>query len=184
MNDFNAKLASIHREIQQDTGLVRRIYEIAGREGLKSKYDTTYFPVETFNEIPLGLDLNNRHTKYVFEILAKMRIIYDVSEGNADLLCVYASLDNNIGILSEDADVKSYFVDSTPLKKLNPILAEIFVDPPSELEKTTFWVEGKVTLRTPIVDLDHVFVKPGLRQLFNRYTSEYRDNPEFIIHRV
>src|SRR4030067_2577211 len=128
---FDNLYAELNRQIQNNTDLVRQLYKVARREGLmRSINRTRYFSMGDYNGIPVGLDLYITHVVRDFpNILAKMRILYEVSGGEADLSRVYARLQNNLGIVSEDMTKggTATITDITPMRRLNnKLLEEVF----------------------------------------------------------
>ena len=116
---FDEKYARIHAEIQENSGLVRAIFQSA-RENLSKRVERgegkkIYFPTGlTHNGIYLGVDLKDLHKYMLPEILARMRLLYEESNEEIGLLNVYALLMpsesetnqklliSGLGILSED----------------------------------------------------------------------------------
>jgi hypothetical protein len=70
-----------------------------------------------------------------------MRLLYELSKGRADLSRVYAKLDDDLAIVSEDVSFgTAYFHDSTPTHHLDlDLLRRAFKSFGEELERTTFW---------------------------------------------
>src|SRR3989344_318316 len=117
MQLFDDKYAEMHTRIKEDKNLVRRLFEISQTKGLiwpwskKGIEDSiTYFPVGKIGDLYVGIDMNATHNILRFpRILANMRLVYEVSQGEADLSQVYAKLDDlttdfrkGCGIVSED----------------------------------------------------------------------------------
>jgi len=177
--------AEIHSRIQQDIPLVKNIYDTAREHGFSGYGDRKrYVGVAPFGEINLGIDFYDNHINISFgDILAKMRLLYDLSDGRCDLSSVYARLDHHLGILSEDvASGCGLFMDNTPRRHLDlGLLREAFCDVESELERTTFWAETGHRLRKPIIDLDHVIVQPTYRNFVEDCAFDYENDSRFHI---
>lgn len=207
VEDFDSKYARIHAELQENSELVKRIYHIAREKGLKSKGEKNYFSCGVNNKINIGLDLQNKHNWIYFnEILAKMRLLYEMLEGKVDLSRVYAQLDDkfgrlddkfiaSLGIISEDMSCggKYKIEDSEALDLiqigLHDLLSKIFIEEeiqPVAIARTTFNVLDKnnKSIRRPIVDLDHVDVKPKYKKIFEKYCEQYYSDERFRIHEV
>ncbi len=190
MIDFDTQYARRHESIQENLDIVRHLFEIATREGLKRisfyRREKSYFPCGLHEGIPIGLDLIRDHVKYGFpNILAKMRLLYEISEGDVDISSVYALLQGGLGIVSEDMSGGGLYrvSDNTPTRFLRMDLFNqiFFGEPKSELRKTTFWIEHGKEVRTPIVDLDHVNVSQSFKDIYIQYVSQYKKDPRFII---
>lgn len=195
LEDFDLKYERIHKKLQDNSRLVREIYGLAREEGLKdSKQEQIYFPCGSFEfgkEIMhIGLDLDDFHNHIVFpNILAKMRLIYEVSNGEADLSKVYAQLDNKIGIISEDVSCggRDRVQGHSYLKEPDKSLLEIFIfkGNEEELARSRFLVYDNKgnKVRYPIIDLDHLRkLKPKWRKKYNEYWKQYRSDNRFRIH--
>ena len=208
MIPFDEKYGEIHARIQEDRDLVRRIYDLARQMGLRDKNkrvdlgpnivgpQQVYFQIGEAGGIPIGLDMNENHAPIFHQILAKMRLIYDLSEGTADLLSVYAVLDGRAGIVSEDVTCgdSHIIIPFTHISNVNPVIQTIFFDRTLSVEDTdlslsTFkvYLENKLRglIRYPIVDLDHLsYIKPEYVELFGQYTRQYQDDQRFRIREV
>ena len=112
-----------------------------------------------------------------------MRVLYGLSEGKADLSKVYARLSNRRGIVSEDVSHGAgLFLDRTPAHHLElDLLKRVFDDATSELERTTFWAESGDGVRKPIIDLDHVMVRPEFKDRIDQLARGYEHDSRFII---
>lgn len=199
MIPFNDKYAEIHVEIQENADLVRRIYSLAKEKGLirkKDEYHQIYFPCGSIDDLFLGLDVSEIHNYFFSKILAKMRLLYEVSEGTADLPKVYAQLDVGtkglgIGIVSEDMSQNGKFEIVEATKSVDSCVPEVFSknEPPRldlEIVRTTFQVrpKGQFPIRFPIVDLDHVDVRQKYQELFVKYSEQYKTDERFRIHEI
>ena len=98
--DFDSQYLRLHQQIQADRGLVSAIYRIART----SVYSETcrYVHAGMSGEMPIGLDLSEDHVTSFGMTVAKMRLLYELSNGKADLLRVYARLEGKLWIVSED----------------------------------------------------------------------------------
>ena len=184
MIDFNLKYEISHSEIQRDSQLVSTIYCIARAHGLKKKSSNDrYVGIGRFGQIYLGVDLSEGHVAVFGHILAKMRLLYDLSDGNVDLSKVYAQLDDHLEILSEDVSYGAgLFLDNTPIRHLDlGLLTRAFDDTKFELERTTFWAKTGEVVRKPIIDLDHVRVKPEFEDRIKQWNFDYELDPRFLI---
>ena len=200
---FDTRYARIHAEIQQNVGLVKRLYDGAIALGLREKRvkggsgrNKTYFPFETFKNIPLGVDLSIDHVHLEFEhILARMRLIHEESKGTIDLLRVYVilgcedSCGGGVAIVSEDVSRGSRYrvLDRTSglnfekEKSAYKILEKIF-EPRGDIDKAIFGVfNGEKLIRSPVVDLDHLSVKPEYRERHTKYTRQYYSDKRFFL---
>ena len=192
MESFDEKYARIHREIQQNKKLVSAAYKLAIKQGWDIK--NFYHPFELLNDVHLGLDLGDYHNQvYFHEILAKMRLIYEVSNGQADLSQVYVQLEDQLGIISEDMSCgKKYDVADMGWDEFSDnasrVLIETIFAPDTDheaFERTMFVVrQGNKIIRTPIVDLDHVEVHQEYRQRYKEYCEQYQKDKRFIISEV
>ncbi len=198
LEDFDSKYERIHKKLQDNSGLVREIYGLAREEGLKdSKEEQIYFPCGSFEfgeeATHIGLDLDRSHNDVYFpHILANMRLIYEVSNGKADLSKVYAQLDDEIGVVSEDVSCGGKYKvwDRAFFKELDKSLSEIFIfseGNEEELEKSTFSVSDNKGnhIRYPIIDLDHLGhfdLKPKWLKRHKEYREQYYSDDRFRIH--
>ncbi|GEM_PF-6820894 len=192
---FDSKYARIHAEIQENADLVRRIYDTALVEGLKNE-QPFYFPCGRVGDIPIGLDLKFSRSCFCFpEVVAKMRMLYDSSDGELDLSRVYARMADpkgsleGCGIVSEDMSCGGAFRvwgDSMGGKHWD-FLGEFFINDPSDsFPAAAFTVikEGAGMVRTPVVDLDHLEVKPKHQSIYEKYCGQYETDERFMIHLV
>ncbi|MCK5026411.1 MAG: hypothetical protein KAS15_07465 [Nanoarchaeota archaeon] len=194
---FDDKYAEIHTKIQENSELVRNIYEIAEKKGLRTKGAVVdietgtkrprkvYFPCGKIEDIYLGLDLINNHVRFSFYvILANMRLIYEKSKGKADLSRVYALLDDELGIVSEDMSSGGldYVDDGSNI--LDPVLNLLYVDDFGSYNATFEIRKTGEPTRRPIVDLDHLELKKEYSEQWLKYGSQYMDdNKIFRIHK-
>jgi hypothetical protein len=189
MKTFNNKYAQIHTEIQENSELVSKIYSIV-RANVVDDFDKSkrkYVHVGEFKDFQLGLDLAHHHNNHTFgEILAKMRLIYEISNGEVDLSKVYTRLDNNLAILSEDvAHGAELFVDRTPVKYLDlELLEKTFKNPDCELQRSTFRVRNKNKFRYPIIDLDHVSARKKYKYQVDKWAAQYNTDPRFHLKEI
>jgi hypothetical protein len=117
------------------------------------------------------------------DIVAKMRLLYELSEGQVDLSKVYAKLENHLGILSEDVSYGTgLFMDNTPNHHLDlDLLKEAFNDADRELQRTTFWAETGENVRKPIIDLDHVILQKKYQDRVDDWAFDYEHDSRFQI---
>ena len=158
------------------------------------KGEQRYFPCNRFKYkeeiIHVGLDLDKYHNEYEFhEILAKMRLIYEASNGKADLLQVYAQLDGKIGIVSEDMSSggKNQVWKHNFLGELDESLLLVFDEKDEEeLCRSTFSVRDKnYNFRYPIVDLNHLHeIRPEWQDKYKAYVKQYKNDERFRIHEI
>ncbi|MBI2106683.1 hypothetical protein HYT57_01750 [Candidatus Woesearchaeota archaeon] len=192
LEDFNSKYESRHESLQNNVDLVRRLFEISKKPDWADLYEITGLK---HGRIYLGLDLQEGHRFIFSDILAKMRIIHDLTEGKVDLSRVYALLDidgegRGLAIVSEDMSKNGAYEveDRAPGAKITKILSEIFRDKHGfeyGIDKMVFRIvnkRGKV-IRLPVVDFDHVTERRHY-DLYKKYRKEYDWNPKFRIHLV
>jgi len=197
LEDFDSKYERIHKELQENSKLVKEIYNLAREEGLEdSKEEQRYFPCGSFKfgkeTIYIGLDLDWFHNHIVFpQILANMGLIYEVSNGKADLSRLYAQLDDKIGIVSEDVSCggRDKVQGHSFLKDPDKYLLEIFIfkGNEDELARSRFLVRDNKgnKVRYPIIDLDHLRrknLKSKWRKKYDKYRNQYRSDDKFRIH--
>ena len=185
MIDFNLKYEKVHSDIQHNSRLVTTIYATARKYGIKGKQSKSkYIHIGKSGQIYLGLDINKDHVNLSFgNILAKMRLLYELSKGHVDLSNVYAKLDNSLGILSEDVSYGAeLFADNTPDHQLDlDLLREAFKDIEQDLERTTFWSQIGEDVRKVIIDLDHVIVQPKYCEKIDDWAFDYEHDSRFQI---
>jgi len=214
MSNFDERYGRIHVEIQENSELVRAIFESA-RESLPRKVEDyrgrrLYFPTGLIhNGIYLGVDLKD-FRKIIFpEILAIMRLLYEESNGEIDLLNVFALLmpsglevecqDSCLGILSEDlSDNGTRCLNDTDYGGPNTNLLIKVLGQDDFLDRCVFRIGGlikegnnpqgilpnKITRRVA-ADLDHLGnVSLEYRERFEAYQAQYEDDERFIIHEV
>jgi hypothetical protein len=184
MMPFDEKYGEIHRRLITDRETVRKLYATARKKEPKVTKERIYFPCTEWNGIFLGTDLDRNHSEDFDTLVAKMRIIYEETDGTADSPMVYALLDEERGIVSEDMSQGGEYKVSGGCGDYLPILRKIFAGEPwSELARTTFTVFDWVAeVRTPIVDLDYVRVAEPFRERYERYCRQYETDERFRIH--
>lgn len=184
MVPFDDRFHEMHEQIQKNKSLVSRVFALSESfDSLRMDEIKRYYPIETTEPFHLGLDHSGNHCRFYEEILSKMRILYEESDGKIDLPKVYFLLENRRGILSEDLTGNDYYrlTDRTEFNLLNPVLGKVFQSNKLDLEKTTFQIEGWNYLRNPVIDLDHVKVKPEYEKVLNIYTQHYKNKNNFLI---
>ena len=214
MSDFDEKYGRIHAEIQENSELVRAIFE-STRESLPRKVENyfgrkLYFPTGlTHNGIYLGVDLKDIRKSIFPEILARMRLLYEESNGEIDLLNVFALLmpsglevecqGSCLGILSEDLSDNGNrcLADTDYDGPHSKLLVKVFGED-DFIDKCVFRVGSliekgrnpqgilpdKLTRRVA-ADLDHLGdVPPEYKERFEAYQAQYEDDERFIIHEV
>ncbi len=224
MMPFDEKYSEIHARIQEDRDLVRILFGLAREKGIINPFDgkvkdgnlikpPTYFPCGSIEGICLGLNLNSDHVLLNFpRILANMRLVYEVSEGKADLSKVCALLVSDekesyseIGLVSEDMSCDGRY-GVTDLAGINyesrdlNWLWNIFDEGMDGIYRTCFHVfdpntpvakgigslsELRKPIRTPIVDLDHLSqISPKYLELHKQYCQQYETDTRFRIREL
>ena len=190
MQDFDSLYAGIHQSLRENVELVRGIYQVARSSqvvdrGLSRRL---YFSCGIHGGIHLGVDLSSRH-KFA-DIIAKMRLLYELTDGGANLLRVYARLDGMKGIVSEDLSCGGKRKLNDRIfghgKRVLGYLQLVFDgDNREEFSKTTFTVwKGEYEAFYVIADLDHLFVRPELRELYETYKEQYETDTRFLIPEI
>lgn len=112
-----------------------------------------------------------------------MWLLYELSCGKVDLSNVYARLESRLGILSENVSQGTgLFTETTPINHLDlELLRRAFDSFDMELERATFWAQTGYAVRKPIMDLDHVSVRPEFFDKVNDWGFDYDDDPRFQI---
>ncbi len=202
LEDFDSKYERIHKELQENSRLVREIYSLERKKSLgNDETERVYFPCGSFEfekkTIHIRLSLDWFHNHIVFpQILANMRLIYEVSNGKADLSKVYAQLDDKLGIVSEDVSCGGRYPveDDVFFEELDKSLLEIFIfkGNEKELEESTSLVRDNKgnKIRCPIIDLDDLGssyyfksnIKPKWRKKYYKYRKQYQSDDRFRIH--
>ncbi len=195
MQSFDDKYGEIHAQLQQDKPLVKLLFETARSVGLQNPEDKIYYPVGFFGDIAVGLDLHEYHVGGSFPgILAKMRLLYEISKGQVDLCSIYAILEGKLGIISEDFSQGGiYSIGGAHQNNIeSELLEKVFVNDADNffyafardrpLNRTTFSAPlPDKKHKYPIVDLDHVVAKPELEDLYKEYLRHYAAASDFII---
>jgi len=212
--DFDEKYERIHAEIQENSKLVRAIFQSA-REDLPKKIESyrgrkLYFPTGLiYNGIYLGVDFKDIRKSIFPEILARMRLLYEESNGEIDLLNVFALLmpsglevecrGSCLGILSEDlSDNENRCLADTDYNgSHSKLLVKVFGED-DFIDKCVFRIGGLIqkgrnpqgilpneVTRRVAADLDHLFgVSPEYRERFEAYQDQYEHDGRFMIHEV
>lgn len=204
MISFDERFAEIHAEIQKDIDLVETLFELEQKnrwEVVESGEDKRiYFPIDkVVNNIYLGVDLYKWHTIKFPEIMANMRLIYEASEGNADIPKVYTPLAPSeeckwydcIGIVSEDFSKGNQLIVKEECTEFdNPffdLLTSVFMGCDNDdICHSTFTVGKQIkptsteiqVLRTPIADLDHIGHRATKYEKNTQTTSDNTDQIE------
>jgi len=193
MEDFDSKYTRVVAEIQEDAKLVREMYGLAREKGLRRKGHKmlgderqVYFPVGKIGEIPLGLDLNLPRVRLSFEtILSNMRLVYEESSGELDILRVCAKLESGLGIVSEDLTDggRLKVVDDASL--LDPIVDGVFggfANDVDDLGRAVLLVPEKK--REVVADLDHLTPRDEFEERMVEYRAQYSQDERFMIREV
>lgn len=207
-SDFDRKYGEIHARIQADTDLVRRMFALARKEGLKDKKkvapEKLYCPMGKVGDLYVGLDLNQKHAGRFNAIVAFMRLFYELSGGKSDILRAYAVLDDGsgkvrsgLGVVSEDLTYGGAYnlMDIAPSWLLDPLVGRISApDSEWQLRATTFEIwprsEGDVFFgqkeftRLVIADLDHILCSEECWDKYSEYRRQYLNDERFRIHEV
>ena len=217
VEDFDDMYGRIHAEIQENNELVKSLFESA-RENLPNVvkrlgHSNTYFPTGlTHNGMYLGVDLKDVHKYMLPELLARMRLLYEESNGEIELLNVYALLMpsesetnqkfliSGLGILSEDLSDNGArcLNDNDYGGHYSKLLVKVFGED-EFLHRCVFRVGGLVQkghnpqgilpheiIRRVVVDLDHLpDVPPEYKERFEAYQEQYeQDKKGFMIQEV
>ncbi|MBR9699793.1 hypothetical protein GOV09_05025 [Candidatus Woesearchaeota archaeon] len=181
MQEFDQRYFEMHRKIQEDTGIVRVLFERA------KNTPERYAPATSMDGIYLGVDTNPHHmpNNNFQDILAKMRLLYEVARGSVDLSRVYLKLHGVQAIVSEDMTANRQLAirDPASITSLDMgLLEEVFDDSQLQLQRSTFdIVIGDQIVRSPIVDLDHLPVREGLRPRYCQYFAQYSHDQRFVL---
>jgi hypothetical protein len=185
MQDFIDKYREIHNKINEDKGLVAKLFETVSANKFHQEYLSTGLEI---NGIPIGLDSNITHVLKYKVILARMRLLYECTDGTADLLKVYALLQvekgnkkYDMGIVSEDLTDNEKNTVLGWSDETAEVVKKLFYSKDHELDlgRIQFQVFDNSTgklIREPFVDLDHVEVINNKDATYLRYSDGYFDN--------
>ncbi len=210
MISFDKRFAEIHAKIQKDTDLVETLFELEQEkkgEVVEAGEDKrTYFPAgRIVNNIYLGVDLNKWHTIQFPRIMANMRLIYEASQGRADIPKVYALLAPKeeykwydcVGIVSEDFSKGNRLIVGEVCMELNNPLFDLLTSvfrgcDYDDIFHSTFTVGKQIKhtsteiqiLRTPIADLDHIRHRSTeYEEKYADYIKQYKSDRRFRIYK-
>lgn len=213
MDTFEDRYGRIHAEIQENKELVKSLFESA-RDNLPNVvrrlgYSNTYFPTGlTHNGMYLGVDLKNSRMGGFSDIVACMRLLYEESSGEIDLLRVFAllapeGLNMNsascydcVGIVSEDlSDKGTRCLSDIDYEGPHSRLLRSVFEESEDLHRCIFRVGGLIlegrnpqgilpneVTRRVAADLDHSSVLPKHRERFDRYSEIYARDKRFRIY--
>ena len=200
--DFDERYGRIHAEIQENSDLVKALFESARSNVPKVIDDRVrdisliYFPTGlTHNGLHLGVDLKRGHRDYFNYTIAKMRLLYEESNGTLDLLRVYALLVptnaelpyGSLGVISEDISQNgNYKVWDWPTrlgKKGGNIFKKVFGH--EEIENVIFGILLPDKSISVFGDLDHLpMVTPEYDERFDAYAEQYEQDERFMIREI
>lgn len=199
LESFNSKYESKNERLQGNSDLVRSLFERTRKfsdlaRNFSDWADWYEITGLKFEGIYLGLDPQEGHTMRFSDIVAKMRIIHDLTGGKVDLPRVYTLLEakrgRELAIVSEDMSKNGFYKveDRAPKARIAKVLSEAFYDAygyEHGIAKMVFRVTNKNgrTVRSPVVDFDHVEIRQ-YHELYEKYRKEYYENPKFRIHLV
>lgn len=138
----------------------------------------------------LGVDLNEKHLPKYFDIIAKMRMVYDFSrEKGADIFLprIYCRLQRQgktIGILTEDVSLDNRTgMDGISKEELEEQektvpLSQVFYE--YDLDRSYFVITQSSSLLA-LVDVDHLQVKEEHYTRFNSLKEWYKRRDPFVI---
>jgi hypothetical protein len=198
MISFDEKYGEIHRKLIIDKETIRKLYTAAGKnkeidvrayfiradsELLRTNEDLDYFSCTEWAGIFLGLDLDQVHGETFEGMVASMRLVYEETDGAADLPQVYALLDRRFGIVCEDMSRSGEYTVKGYCEDYLPVLDKIFRKHPFRTQKITFTVlnEEKV-IRRPLVNFNRVEVAARYNKRYDRYSRQYGTDERFRIH--
>jgi len=186
MTNFNERFRLVKEKIQKDKNLISKIFSFLEDLSLipSTSLDGYYF-LEVNKPFPLGIDPSRRHISFFEEILSKMRILHEESNGEIDLPKAYFLLESRKGILSEDLTCNYHraVFSFNFYSNLNSVLKKVFQNDPFWLERSTFQIKGKNYERFPVIDLDHLQVKREYQKIFKEYLEYYKKHEDFLIKR-
>ena len=195
MESFDAIYKKRHNRIRNNQKLVEKLLRKAKKTSTADKYLVTGFKV---SNMFLGLDLIEKHLWKFSDILAKMRLLYEATEGDVDLLKVYLGIrqpsdSDPLAIITQDVSRKGKYkiIDDAvwPKDAIREILFRLFV-PDVGFSHITFGIydpKKKLSCWPPtchrycLADLEHVKIKLRYLKKYEKYVKQYENDPNFWI---